>query len=79
MIPFFTKDGKMPKFLPDENDIKRRKNMKVVYEYKKHNISLDEEVYHHIKKWKKEHNMKDFSAVVEYLLNYEEAKAKGKK
>ena len=45
--------------------------MKVVYEYKKHNISLDEDVYHHIKKWKREHDMKDFSAVVEYLINYE--------
>lgn len=53
--------------------------MKVVYEYKKHNISLDEDVYHHIKKWKKEHNMKDFSEAVEYLLDYEEAKAKDKK
>lgn len=29
MIPFFTKDGKLPKFLPNENDIKRRKNTKI--------------------------------------------------
>lgn len=53
--------------------------MKVIYEYKKHSISLDEDVYHHIKKWKKEHNMKDFSEAVEYLMNYEETKAKNKK